>query len=76
MNATEARRLIGEKRLSPVELLEACIERIEAWNPLVNAVVTTCYERARAEAKAAEQAVMRRRPAAARSTGSRWASRT
>jgi amidase len=62
MTACEARRLIGEKRLSPVELLEACIQRIEAWNPLVNAIVTTCYDRARSEAKAAEQAVMRGDP--------------
>jgi Asp-tRNA(Asn)/Glu-tRNA(Gln) amidotransferase A subunit family amidase len=62
LTAVEARRLIGEKRLSPVELLESCIERIEAWNPLVNAVVTTCYDRARREARAAEQAVMRGEP--------------
>ena len=44
--AVEARRLIGEKRLSPVELMDSCIERIEAVNPQVNAVVATCYERA------------------------------
>lgn len=55
--ATEQRRLIGARQLSPVELLEACIARIEALNPYVNAVTATCFERARAEARAAEQAV-------------------
>ena len=50
LSAVGARRLIGTKELSPVELLEACIARIEAVNPTVNAVVATCYERAREEA--------------------------
>ena len=56
--ATELRRLIGAKQLSPVELLDACIARIEAVNPYVNAVTATCFERARDEARAAEAAVM------------------
>ena len=54
--AVELRRLIGSKELSPVELLEACIERIAQINPAVNAVTATCYDRARKEAKAAEKA--------------------
>jgi len=56
--ATVARNLIGTKELSPVELLESCIARIETVNPTVNAVVATCYERAREEARAAERAVI------------------
>lgn len=56
-SAVELRRLIGAREISPVELLEACIERIELLNPFVNAVTATWYERARAEAKAAELAV-------------------
>ncbi|GGF05176.1 amidase [Aliidongia dinghuensis] len=56
--AVELRRLIGTKAISPVELLEACIERIEAINPAVNAVTATCYDRARGEARAAERAVL------------------
>ena len=59
LGALEARRLIGRKRLSPVDLLESCIARIEAVNPAVNAVVATDYARARAEAKTAEAAVSR-----------------
>lgn len=57
--AVEARALIGAKRLSPTELVESCIARIEQVNPAVNAVVATCFERARAEARAATAAVMR-----------------
>ena len=33
LSAVEARRLIGRKALSPVELLESCLRRIEAVNP-------------------------------------------
>lgn len=62
LSAVELRRLIGARQLSPVELLEACIARIEQVNPLVNAVTATCFERARAEARTAEQAVMKGDP--------------
>lgn len=57
LDAVELRRLIGTKEISPVELLGACEARIEAINPALNAVVALDLERARAEAKAAEQAV-------------------
>jgi hypothetical protein len=40
-SATELRRLIGSKQISPVELLEACIARIGEVNPHVNAVTAT-----------------------------------
>ena len=62
LTATEARRLIGERKLSPVELLESCIEQIEAINPAVNAIVTKAYDLARAEAKEAEAAVLTGEP--------------
>ncbi len=58
-SAVELRRRIGSKEISPVELLEVCIERIAQTNPAVNAVTATCYERARQEAKTAEKAVQR-----------------
>jgi Asp-tRNA(Asn)/Glu-tRNA(Gln) amidotransferase A subunit family amidase len=57
--ATELRRLIGIKAISPVELLDACIDRIEALDPAVNAIAARAFERARTEAKAAEAAVLR-----------------
>ena len=48
---------IRRRELSPVEVLEATIERIEARNPSINALVFTDYEGARANARAAEQAL-------------------
>lgn len=57
--ATEARRLIGARKLSPVELVESCLARIGAVNHAVNAMVALDAERARAAAKAAEAAVMK-----------------
>lgn len=62
MTANTLRHHIGTGEISPVEVLEACIERIEAVNPFVNAITATCYDRARTEAKAAEAAVLRGEP--------------
>ena len=62
LTATEARRRIGSKEISPVELLESCIARTEAVNPAVNSMVTTCYERARTEAKLAEKQALAGEP--------------
>ena len=56
--ATELRRLIGTKEISPVELLASCIARIEALNPAVNAIAAKAYDRARAEAVQAEAAAL------------------
>lgn len=58
LSAVEARRLIGRKRLSPIELVESCIARIEMVNPTVNAVVAESYDRARTEARAATEALV------------------
>src|SRR5215210_869663 len=62
LSAVELRRRIGSKEVSPVELLDACIARIERINPAVNAVTAVCYDRARSEAKAAERAVTKGEP--------------
>ena len=59
LTALEARALIGAKRLSPVELTESCIARVEAVDHAVNALVARDFDRARAVAHSAEQAVMR-----------------
>jgi Asp-tRNA(Asn)/Glu-tRNA(Gln) amidotransferase A subunit family amidase len=53
--AVRLRRMMSSGDISPVELLEACIERIEALNPHVNAIAATCYERARADASEPER---------------------
>lgn len=54
LTAVEARRLIGARRLSPVELTESCIRRIEAVDHAVNAVVTRDFDRALDAARARE----------------------
>ncbi len=62
LSAVELRQLIGARQVSPVELLQACISRIAAVNPYINAITATDYDRARETARAAEQAVMRGEP--------------
>jgi len=56
--AVDLRRMIGNKDISPVELVESCIARTEAVDGAVNAMVTPAFERAREEAKLAEKAVL------------------
>ena len=56
LTAVEMRRRIGTKEISPIELLEACIARIQALNPAVNAITATDYRAARDAALAAERA--------------------
>lgn len=58
LSAIEARRLIGTKALSPVELLDSCLARIDATNPTLNALVALDRDGARQAAREAEQAVM------------------
>ncbi|WP_245185387.1 amidase [Falsiroseomonas frigidaquae] len=57
--AVELRRLIGTRRISPVELLQDCLRRIEAVNPAVNAIVALDAEGGLKAARAAEAQVMR-----------------
>jgi amidase len=59
LSSVEMRRRIGTKEISPLELLEACLQQIKEINPAVNAVTAMCVDRARKEAKAAETAVRR-----------------
>jgi len=62
LSAVEARRLIGARQLSPVELLDSCVNRIEEVNAPVNAIVALNLERARREALVAEGAARRGEP--------------
>lgn len=59
LTALEARALIGGGKLSPVELLESCIARIEAVDHAINAMVARDYEGARRAARLAEAAAMK-----------------
>lgn len=50
---------IRTRRISPVEIIDAHLERIESWQPKLNAFVHVDAERARAQARSAEAAVVR-----------------
>ena len=51
-------RLIRDKQVSPVAVVEAVLARIEALQPTVNAFITVTAEEARTAARRAEAAVM------------------
>src|SRR5438309_4995249 len=56
--ATELVTLIRDRKLSPVELTRAVLDRVERLNPLVSAFCTLTADAAMAAAREAEQAVM------------------
>jgi aspartyl-tRNA(Asn)/glutamyl-tRNA(Gln) amidotransferase subunit A len=60
--ATELVGLIRARKLSPVELTRAVLERIERLNPTLNAFCTVTADSALAAARRAEQAVMSGEP--------------
>lgn len=62
LSAIELRQCIGNKSLSPVEVLDAFIQQMQTVNPGVNALCATDFERARQAAKFAEDAVMQGEP--------------
>ncbi len=60
MSATELAQLIRRKKVSPVDVVDAVLARIEAVNPALNAFVTLAADEARRRARVAEQALARR----------------
>ncbi|MBI2461338.1 MAG: amidase [Candidatus Rokubacteria bacterium] len=60
--ATDLAAAIRAKALSPVEVVEAFLARIERLNPLLNAYCTLTAEAAREAAREAEAAVLAGRP--------------
>ena len=59
MTAYQLRRLISEKEVSPVKVIEATLDRIDRYNEALGAFITVCYDLAMDQAREAEQAVMR-----------------
>ena len=57
MTAMRMAAAVRDRAVSPVELLDACIERIERRNPSLNAFVYRGFDEARERARAAEAAV-------------------
>jgi Asp-tRNA(Asn)/Glu-tRNA(Gln) amidotransferase A subunit family amidase len=58
LSACEMAKLIRSRKLSPVELVQAHLDRIERLNPKINAYVQVDGERALAYARRAEKAVL------------------
>lgn len=56
LTALQAKKQMAEGNLSAVELVRACRERTDAVDPVVNAMVVRCDDRAAAEAHAADAA--------------------
>jgi len=59
LSIREASDLIRKKKVSPVELTNACLARIDRMNSALNAFITIIAELAREQARAAESEVMR-----------------
>lgn len=57
LSASEQGRLIRDRKLSPVELVQSCIARITRWDPLLRAYITVCADAALDEARAAEREI-------------------
>lgn len=57
--ATELADLVRRRVLSPVEVVETFLARIERLNPVLNAYCTLAADQARAAARAAEEALVR-----------------
>lgn len=56
---TELSDLIAARRLSPVELLQALLNRIDRYDGALSSYITVCREQALAEARLAETEIMR-----------------
>jgi len=54
LSITELSEAIRDQKVSPVEVVGACLARIESLNPKLNAFITVLADEARADAKAAE----------------------
>ena len=54
-DTTELAQLIASRKVSPVELTEACLRQIEALNPTLNAFLTVCGDEAMESAREAER---------------------
>ncbi len=61
LSIEQAARLLRRGEVSPVELVDASLARIERWNPALNAFLAVLSDRARRQAHAAEREIRRGR---------------
>ncbi len=59
LSISEAAELLRQKKISPVDLTTACLDRIERLDPLLNAFITVTHESALAQARVAEDEIQR-----------------
>lgn len=59
LGAVEIARLVRERALSPVEIVDSCLAQIVRLQPSIDALVTVVAQQARATATMAEDGVMR-----------------
>lgn len=59
LSIEEAGRLLRKREISPVELVDAALARIERGNPRLNAFLMIVADEARRQARAAERAIRR-----------------
>ena len=59
LTAAELGPLLREKKLSPVELVEAHLQRIEALEPALNSFITLLPDKARVSARSAEEEIQK-----------------
>ena len=62
LTLAEAATLIAQKKLSPVELTKACLDRVARFDGDLHAFILPTEERALSDAKAAEAEIMRTGP--------------
>ncbi len=59
LSAVEMASFVRERKISPVELVEAHLAQVDRLNPTLNAFVHLCAEDALGQAKAAESEATR-----------------
>jgi aspartyl-tRNA(Asn)/glutamyl-tRNA(Gln) amidotransferase subunit A len=59
MSLSETSQLVRSKKVSPLELTQACLRRIEQLNPTLNAFITVTADSAMAEAQQAQEEIQR-----------------
>lgn len=57
LSAAEQGRLVRDRKLSPVELVRACLERIGRYDGILRAYITVCAEQALEQARQAEREI-------------------
>jgi aspartyl-tRNA(Asn)/glutamyl-tRNA(Gln) amidotransferase subunit A len=59
LSLSEASELVRTRKVSPVDLVQGCLDRIARLNPTLNAFITITADTARAQAKEAEASIQR-----------------